>query len=391
MYNDDKVSYDFVDLIRAYNFADASLGFVGTECFVIALLTGLIKQSLGWGIAAFVIMGILYVVPVIGGVISIILSLIEMLIVSEILGKISPEVVAWGLSLLALFIFIELHRHYGVIKNDGIFGYSFILVEIVLVSHFLWYETKSIPAACVLFIALVVILFVPKLRGVVFIGLTLTTGVVSYAVSCEYLAIQYSIITTLTMLVYAGYNHYAAYKLLDYKGMKAEKRERKQREETFFQYELLKEKIYNKYPDLEKQYYYFTVSVCKTAMEHAAFEYDWEQYLNYLDTSEYCSFNHFFEENKLYRHSSYNKEFANEWKQEQERKAENDKKGQEVEFDGELRYFAGIKDEASLKKRYHELLKMYHPDNQNGDTTIAQAIQKEYEYVRKLLEEGLHI
>lgn len=44
-------------------------------------------------------------------------------------------------------------------------------------------------------------------------------------------------------------------------------------------------------------------------------------------------------------------------------------------------YFNGVTDKASLKKRYHELLKIYHPDNQNGDTETVQRIQKEYEYL----------
>lgn len=41
--------------------------------------------------------------------------------------------------------------------------------------------------------------------------------------------------------------------------------------------------------------------------------------------------------------------------------------------------FDGITDKNSLKKRYHDLLKIYHPDNLNGDTTMSQKIQNAYE------------
>lgn len=41
--------------------------------------------------------------------------------------------------------------------------------------------------------------------------------------------------------------------------------------------------------------------------------------------------------------------------------------------------FVGITDKESLKKRYHDLLKIYHPDNHAGNTGMAQYIQQEYE------------
>lgn len=46
-------------------------------------------------------------------------------------------------------------------------------------------------------------------------------------------------------------------------------------------------------------------------------------------------------------------------------------------------WFAGINSAEELKKRYKELMKIYHPDNQAGDTNAVQRIQDEYE---KLLQ-----
>jgi len=41
--------------------------------------------------------------------------------------------------------------------------------------------------------------------------------------------------------------------------------------------------------------------------------------------------------------------------------------------------FKGISDNAKLKKRYKALLKIFHPDNLNGDDEIVRIINKEYE------------
>ncbi len=42
-------------------------------------------------------------------------------------------------------------------------------------------------------------------------------------------------------------------------------------------------------------------------------------------------------------------------------------------------FFKGVDDSSSLKRRYKSLLKIYHPDNSNGDKAILQAINEEYE------------
>lgn len=42
-------------------------------------------------------------------------------------------------------------------------------------------------------------------------------------------------------------------------------------------------------------------------------------------------------------------------------------------------FYKGVDDISSLKKRYKELLKIYHPDNTNGDNSILQEIINEYD------------
>lgn len=42
-------------------------------------------------------------------------------------------------------------------------------------------------------------------------------------------------------------------------------------------------------------------------------------------------------------------------------------------------FFRGITKEKALRKRYKDLIKIYHPDNQYGDTEIIQEINREYD------------
>ena len=42
-------------------------------------------------------------------------------------------------------------------------------------------------------------------------------------------------------------------------------------------------------------------------------------------------------------------------------------------------FFSGVNDTESVKKRYRALLKIYHPDNMNGDNDLVLAINEEYE------------
>lgn len=47
------------------------------------------------------------------------------------------------------------------------------------------------------------------------------------------------------------------------------------------------------------------------------------------------------------------------------------------------KFFAGIHSKEALKKRYHDLIKIFHPDNFDGDTTTLQEINREYDSLCK--------
>ncbi len=51
-----------------------------------------------------------------------------------------------------------------------------------------------------------------------------------------------------------------------------------------------------------------------------------------------------------------------------------------VTFSG---FFEGCKDQAAIKRRYHDLCKVYHPDSGNGSEEIFRRITEEYERIRE--------
>ncbi len=60
-----------------------------------------------------------------------------------------------------------------------------------------------------------------------------------------------------------------------------------------------------------------------------------------------------------------------------------DLKMQKNRFPG---FFGGVTNFLSLKKRYKDLMKLYHPDNKNGDEFTVMLINKEYEILKERFE-----
>ena len=280
--------------------------FVEIEFLIISALIGFSQESFGYGIGIFIILNVLNQIPFINGIISIALSLIEAFFVSNILSE--AHLISDNLNCFVSFfvfcIFIEIHRQVSAISDDRILGYSFIISEYLFYSAFLHHLTDSIPLAITVFAILLIITFVPIIRTVELMALTVFTSIEFYFVvsdSLKNLEKKYAVIASIIVFFYAAYQHFSAHSLLDYKSIYSERKIAKQKAE--------------------------------------------------------------YEEN--------NSDFFQE-QQQQEHTQETDN----------IIYFAGVTDADTLKKRYRDLLKIYHPDNQNGDTLTVQQIQKEYDSLK---------
>ncbi len=47
--------------------------------------------------------------------------------------------------------------------------------------------------------------------------------------------------------------------------------------------------------------------------------------------------------------------------------------------------FRGVVSQQSLKKRYKDLIKIYHPDNEDGDNSLVLEINREYDHLSRVL------
>lgn len=70
---------------------------------------------------------------------------------------------------------------------------------------------------------------------------------------------------------------------------------------------------------------------------------------------------------------------------EQKNTSKKDQSQSAPEKEHEFSLFAGIKTKEDAKNRYRSLMKIYHPDMQNGDTTMSLKVQEEYERIMNTL------
>lgn len=48
-------------------------------------------------------------------------------------------------------------------------------------------------------------------------------------------------------------------------------------------------------------------------------------------------------------------------------------------------FFSGVSSEKALKKRYKDLIKIYHPDSEGGDNETVQEINREYDNLKQAM------
>lgn len=77
------------------------------------------------------------------------------------------------------------------------------------------------------------------------------------------------------------------------------------------------------------------------------------------------------------------KKRAFEYKKYESEQAADFKELTDVQAEEETFFFRGVTHPLALKKRYKDLIKIYHPDNLCGDKTMLQQINKEYDHLKK--------
>ncbi len=378
------------DFILDYNLVNGSIGFVVIETAIIALIIGSSTKDIGWGIGSFIIMLLLYGVPLIGGIFALVFSFVEAIVIGAIVSILGTSL-GWSyfIGIIAFVLLTNMHRIFGAVDNPVLFGYSYLIFNDILINGILYILYGKVSLVIFVFVTVLIVAFIPVLRIAELIVLGLGTTVFVYLGTYTFLGIWWqALLIAGFVLIYSGYSYYCAYVGVDYVGMVQSRKKQKMQAENANKFSQIKWKLYNQYPELEKNYYYFHTEVCRTDFAKMQFDYDWNNYLKYLDeTADLISFNDFFEQKKLYRSSHYNSDFARKHSEWNESNPFESSKANEGSKKSSSTYFVGVDSLESLKKRYDDLLRIYHPNGQNGDTVVAEKIQQEYEELLKKFEE----
>lgn len=87
------------------------------------------------------------------------------------------------------------------------------------------------------------------------------------------------------------------------------------------------------------------------------------------------------------QHLERERAFFNRVKQYQQKQEMSAAPSRQKTVRGDL-FFIGVDNEKALKKRYKDLIKIYHPDNASGDTDTLKEINREYHRLSTLFTAG---
>lgn len=356
------------------------------ERILLSVVIGFYFRNILLGVGVCFSLIILEAIPLFSVVYILLFSFLESLFIFGILSN----YLAMNLSrLLILFIFIllvEIHKTLGHIDCTAL-GYAMIFFEEMLITGLLYSLNGEIQLSSVLILAAVFLLTcISFCRMIAVVLLTITSVGLIYLYVQPYLSSSNIILFSLMAFCYACSIYLWAYLGNDYIGLYRQKKFVKLLEEKKNEFPEIKSRMYEKYPALAGQYQYYQTSVCVSSEDRQEFDTDWKHYLIYLDSSSRTiSFNQFFEKQKLYNVRQYKKN-AYRTNPYHTTKQSNRSTGKFDIQSGNMNgssYFTGVNDMKSLKKRYRDLLKIYHPDNQNGDSSVSRQIQEEYESLSK--------
>lgn len=370
---------DVRGFILDYEHIQSGFTLIGIEAFITAIIIGVSEASWGTGILTFLIICGVFAVPLLGGILMLAFSLAESILVGMLLLNIASPIISWIIGIIVFVITVSLHQA-AIGIDESIFGYSLLLFEILVVSFMVYMQFQSLPLGVFTFAILLICMFLPYIRYIESIALSILTSLALYYLSVDTTGKMFSIAISILIFILSSVfcittNMQGGIDTI-FNNIKLNNELRKHTEE----YEKLKIKLYSQYPDLEKEHYYYITCVCKNDIELFSFETDWRLYLENIEKQQtsITSFNNWFEENQRYIYSNYNKEFAKEYHKNKQSKANNEKEEFVSNSSKLSEWFKGVSDSEGLKKRYRDLLKIYHPDNNAGDTFITQQIQDEY-------------
>lgn len=373
-------------LIFNHSFFNSATKLSWLESILFSIMIGLYFKKIILGFGTCFILIILESIPLFSVVYILLFSLFESICIFKIIINYLPMNQSSLIALFVFFLLVEMHKTYGQI-NCAALGYAMILFEEILITGLLYFLNHKIQLSYVLILTAVFFLScIFFCRMVAIFLLTIASVGLIYLYGQSFLDHSNIILFSILSLSYSLTVYLWAYLGNDFIGLYRQKEFKKILEKKMNEFPDIKSRMYEKYPVLPGQYQYYQTSVCSNSEERREFDTDWQHYLIYLDSSSRSiTFNQFFEKQKLYqirryKQNPYRTNIHHTTKKGKQNTAKPNMQGGGINGTS---YFAGVNDMKSLKKRYRDLLKIYHPDNQNGDSSVSRQIQEEYESLSK--------
>ena len=356
------------------------------ESILLSVLIGFYTKNVLLGLGICFVLIILESIPLFSVVYILLFSLMESLFIFRIITQYLPINQSSLIALFVFFLLVEMHKTYGQINCTAL-GYAMILFEEMLIAGLIYSLNHTIQLSIILILTAVFFLScIFFCRMIAICLLTIASVGLVYFYGQQFLDHSSVILFSILLLFYFCTVYLWAYLGNDYIGFYRQKKFQKLLEAKMNEFPDIKSRMYEKYPVLPGQYQYYQTSVCSNSEERREFDTDWKHYLIYLDSSTHnITFNQFFEKQKLYQIRRY-KQNPYRVNIRHSAKPKNQSSGKPDMQVGKVNgtsYFAGVNDMKSLKKRYRDLLKIYHPDNQNGDSSVSRQIQEEYDALSK--------
>ena len=351
------------------------------ESIFLSIIIGLYLEKILPSLGICFVLIILEGIPLISVVYPLLFSFVESILVFKITTNYLPTNQGSLIVLFVFFILVEIHKTIGKINSIAM-GYAMIVFEEIVIAGILYpFIHKMQLLSILILMCMFLVSCISFCRIIVVALLTIATPYFIYLYGKIYLDSQTNYLFFGITFLYSCTVYLWAYLGNDYIGLYQQRKLKKILDTKENEFPDIKGRMYEKYPVLAGQYQYYQTSVCNNSEERQEFDTDWKHYLIYLESSSSSiTFNQFFENQKLYQIRKYkqNPYRANPYHTAKQRKQNPDNSNMTgVQLSGNS-YFVGVNDRKSLKKRYHDLLKIYHPDNLNGDSTVSRQIQEEY-------------
>lgn len=369
-------------LIFQDSISNKALRLSWLESLLVSVLTGIYFKNILLGFVTCFVLILLEAIPLISCVYALLFSLIESMILWKATMHFLPLEQSCLASLVGFVLLVEIHKILGKINCTAL-GYAMIVFEELLIMGLRYLLTHQIQLSDILILAGVFLLTrIAFCRIAATVLLTIAATGLLYLYGRQFLDPLYLILLAALTFCYSCTVYLWACLGNDFIGLWKQKRFQKILEIKEKELPDIKSRMYEKYPVLAEQYQYYQTCVCHDGAERQAFDTDWKHYLIYLDsTSRNITFNQFFERERLYQIRTYKQNSYRVNPRHSAKHTSGKNPASDIAYQSQKgsSYFAGVNDMPSLKKRYRDLLKIYHPDNQNGDSTVYIQIQAEYD------------